>query len=433
MDTPIIEAVWSREILDSRGNPTLEVEVQLMSGATGWAAVPSGASTGVHEALELRDGVESRYLGKGVQKAVGHVNEIIGPAIRELDATDQLGIDMLMIEMDGTENKGRLGANAILGVSLAVARAAAEHTGLPLYQYLGCINNRTLPLPLINILNGGAHADNNIDIQEFMIIPAGPHSFSESIRAASEIFHHLKKLLQSKNLVTAVGDEGGIAPSLGSNSEALDFLLEAVEIAGYVPGEDIWIALDCAASEFYDKQAGLYELEAEGKKMDSDELIGFYGELIEKYPIVSIEDPLDEDDWEGWAKMTEAQGDLIQIVGDDIFVTNPKRIQRGIDEKSANSVLIKLNQIGSVTETLDAISMSLNAGWGAVISHRSGETEDTFIADLAVATGVGQIKTGSMCRGERISKYNRLFRIEEEMSGVVRYPHADEFYPRIRK
>ncbi|MCK5832134.1 phosphopyruvate hydratase [bacterium] len=433
MNEPIIVGVWSREILESRGNPTLEVEIELESGATGWAAVPSGASTGIHEAVELRDGDKSRYRGLGVLKAVENVNEIIGPAIMDLDATDQLGIDKLMIDLDGTPNKSRLGANAILGVSMALARAASDHTGLPLYQYIGTINNRILPIPMLNVINGGAHADNNLDIQEFMILPAGPRKFSESLRVASETFYALKKILRDKGLVTAVGDEGGIAPSLASNQEALDYLMKAIEAAGYTPGDDIWFSLDCAASEFYNADEGIYQFKAGNQRFDSDALIDFYAKLVKDYPIVSIEDPLAEDDWEGWHNMTAALGDKIQIVGDDIFVTNVTRIERGIEEKSANSSLIKLNQIGSVTETLDAINLALNSGWGAVISHRSGETEDTFMADLAVATGAGQIKSGSICRGERIAKYNRLLRIEEELEGVCSFPEASRFFPRLKK
>jgi len=427
-----ITSVWAREILDSRGNPTWECEVELASGATGWAAVPSGASTGIHEAVELRDNDPDRYFGKGVQKAVANVNEIIAPEIIELDATDQLGIDQLMIELDGTPNKARLGANAILAVSMAVARAAANCMGLPLYQYLGRINSRTLPLPMLNVINGGAHADNNLDIQEFMVLPAGADSFSESLRAGSETFKTLKKLLDEDGLVTAVGDEGGIAPSLNTNREALDYLVKAIEEAGYVPGEEIWITLDCAASEFYNKKNNLYEMKIDNEKYDIDRLIDYYKRLVDKYPIVSIEDPFAEDDWEGWRAMTKELGDTIQIVGDDIFVTNRDRIIQGINEKSANAVLIKLNQIGTITETFDAVKTTLNAGWGAVISHRSGETEDTFIADLAVATGVGQIKTGSVCRSERICKYNQLLRIEEELAGVWHYPAPADFYPKLR-
>jgi len=432
MTEPIIIGVWAREILDSRGNPTLEAEVELESGAVGWAAVPSGASTGSHEAVELRDGDPDRYFGKGVTKAVDNVNEIIAPEIIDLDATDQLGIDKLMIELDGTPNKAKLGANAILGVSMAVARAAASHMELPLYQYIGGINSRTLPIPMLNVINGGAHASNNLDIQEFMILPAGAHSIGESIRAASETFKTLKGILDKEGLVTAVGDEGGMAPSMKSNRQAIEYLLRAIEGAGYRPGEDIWISVDCAASEFYNSEKKLYQLTAENKELDYSGMIDYYEGLIKDYPIVSIEDPLAEDDWEGWTAMTAAVGNKIQIVGDDIFVTNPKRIRRGIDEKAANAVLIKLNQIGSVTETLDAIKMAMNAGWGAVISHRSGETEDTFIADLAVATGVAQIKTGSICRGERIAKYNQLIRIEEELTGVWIYPNPADIYPRLK-
>ena len=433
MEEPIIKEVFGREILDSRGNPTIEVEIELESGASGWAAVPSGASTGIHEAVELRDGDESRYLGKGVLKAVDNVNEVIGPAVEGLDATDQLGIDSLMIELDGTPNKGRLGANAILGVSMAVARAAADYAGLPLYQYLGAANRRLIPLPMMNVINGGVHAAGNLDIQEFMIIPAGPRSFKEALRIASETFQHLKKIFMGENRISSVGDEGGIAPRLGSNREALDYILRAIESAGYTPGEDVWLCIDSAASEFYDTKTGIYTFKAGDKKFDSDGLIEYYEKLVEDYPIVSIEDPLAEDDWDAWAKITAALGDKVQIIGDDIFVTNTSRIARGIEEKSANSSLIKLNQIGTVTETLDAIDMTLNNGWGAVISHRSGETEDSFIADLAVATGVGQLKSGSICRGERIVKYNRLLVIEEELEGVATFPEPSRFYPRLRK
>ncbi|MCD6502448.1 phosphopyruvate hydratase [bacterium] len=429
----MIKEVFGREILDSRGNPTIEVEIELESGASGWAAVPSGASTGIHEAVELRDGDKSRYLGRGVLKAVDNVNEVIGPAVEGLDATDQLGIDRLMIELDGTPNKGRLGANAILGVSMAVARAAADYAGLPLYQYLGAANRRLIPLPMMNVINGGVHAAGNLDIQEFMIIPAGPRSFKEALRIASETFQHLKKIFMGENRISSVGDEGGIAPRLGSNREALDYILQAIESAGYTPGEDVWLCIDSAASEFYDAKTGIYTFKAGDKKFDSDGLIEYYERLIEDYPIVSIEDPLAEDDWDAWAKITAALGDKVQIIGDDIFVTNTSRIARGIEEKSANSSLIKLNQIGTVTETLDAIDMTLNNGWGAVISHRSGETEDSFIADLAVATGVGQLKSGSICRGERIVKYNRLLAIEEELEGVATFPEPSRFYPRLRK
>lgn len=432
MEEPIITGVWAREILDSRGNPTLETEIELESGATGWAAVPSGASTGIHEAVELRDGDPQRYYGKGVLNAIENVNEEIATAITGLDANDQLGIDRLLIELDGTPNKGRLGANAILSVSMAVARAAANHAEMPLYRYLGCVNNRTLPLPMLNVINGGVHADNNLDIQEFMIVPAGVPTYRESLRAASEVFHALKEILGEKGLVTAVGDEGGMAPSLKNNREAFDYILSAIERAGYIPGNDIWIAIDSAASEFYNDKEGLYSLGAEDRKLDSDGLAEYYTGIVEEYPIVSIEDPFDEDDWEGWINFTAAMGDKIQIVGDDIFVTNPERIERGVREKAANASLIKLNQIGTVTETLDAIHLSQRSRWGVVISHRSGETEDTFIADLAIATYAGQIKTGSICRGERIAKYNRLLRIEEQLAGVCRYPKPSEFYPMLR-
>lgn len=431
MDEPIIVGVWAREILDSRGNPTLEAEVELESGATGWAAVPSGASTGSNEAIELRDGDTKRYNGKGVLKAVENVNQIIAPEIVDLDATDQLGIDKLLIELDGTPNKSKLGANAILAVSMAVARASAEHTQLPLYQYLGGVYSNMLPIPMMNLINGGKHADNNLDIQEFMIVPCGLPTFGEAIRAASEIFHKLKALLDKKNLVTSVGDEGGIAPSLKSNKEAFEFLIDAIEKAGYVPGEDVWLAFDSAANEFYDNGTKLYCLKAENKKHDSDEMIDYYRKLIDAFPILSAEDPLSEYDWDGWIKMTKDFQKKIQIVGDDIFVTNPKIIAEGIKKKAATASLIKLNQIGTVSETLEAIRMSREAGWGAVISHRSGETEDTFISDLAVATGVGQIKTGSICRGERIAKYNRLLRIEEELAGVSIYPDPKVLFPKI--
>jgi len=433
LEEPTITGVWAREILDSRGNPTIEAEIELASGATGWAAVPSGASTGKHEAVELRDGDKKRYFGKGVLKAINNIKEIIGPEVMDLDATDQLGIDHLMIELDGTPNKAKLGANAILAVSMAVARAAANHMGLPLYQYLGGINTRTLPQPMFNVINGGAHADNNLDIQEFMILPAGAKSFSEALRAASEVFKSLKKVLGEKNLVTAVGDEGGMAPSLKTNREALDFLLKAIEGAGYKPGEDIWIALDCAANDFFDPETGLYTMKVDNEKYDTSRLIEYYRELVAEYPIVSIEDPFAEDDWDSWVAMTKELGETIQIVGDDIFVTNPERIAEGIEKKAANASLIKLNQIGTVTETIDAIHLSQTAGWKTVISHRSGETEDTFIADLALATVARQIKTGSVCRSERICKYNQLLRIEEELDGIWYFTDPARLYPRLRQ
>ncbi len=406
--------VMAREILDSRGNPTVEVEVMLDSGVVGRAAVPSGASTGEREALELRDGEKERYLGKGVRKAVENVNEIIGPELLGLDATDQVLIDQTMIQLDSTENKARLGANAILGVSLAVAKAAALELGLPLYRYIGGANAKVLPVPLMNVLNGGVHADNNVDIQEFMIVPWGAPTFAEALRMGSEVFHHLKAVLKAKGHNTNVGDEGGFAPDLKSNEEALEILVEAIEKAGYSPGEDVAIALDPAASEFY--RNGLYILKAEAKPEKSyEELVEFYAQLVEKYPIVSIEDGLAENDWKGWSYMTEVLGDKIQLVGDDIFVTNTKIIRKGIESHVANAVLIKLNQIGTLTETLEAIEMATRARYKVVISHRSGETEDTTIADLAVAVNSGQIKTGSVCRTDRICKYNQLLRIEEEL------------------
>jgi len=410
--TTIIE-VRGREILDSRGNPTLEVDVYLVSGAMGRAAVPSGASTGEHEALELRDGDKKRYLGKGVRKAVDNVNEIIAPELEGLDALDQVGIDKLMIELDGTENKSRLGANAILGVSLAVAKAAANALEIPLYNYIGGVNARVLPVPLMNVLNGGLHADNNVDLQEFMIVPVGADSFAEALRIGAEVFHTLKKVLKDKGYNTAVGDEGGFAPDLKSNEEAVQVLMEAIEKAGFAPGEDVCIALDPAASSFY--KDGVYMLEGEGVNKTSEEMVAFYEDWVNKYPIISIEDGLAEDDWEGWRLLTERLGDKIQLVGDDLFVTNTKRLARGIQEGVANSILIKVNQIGTLTETLEAIQMAHRAGYTTVISHRSGETEDTTIADLAVAVNAGQIKTGSVCRSDRIAKYNQLLRIEEEL------------------
>jgi enolase len=414
--------VLAREILDSRGNPTVEVEVALESGAWGRAAVPSGASTGRREALELRDTRKKRYLGKGVYKAVDNVNNVIGPEVIGLEASDQSYVDRLMIELDGTENKGRLGANAILGVSLAVARAAAEESDLPLYQYLGGVNARTLPVPMMNVINGGAHADNNIDIQEFMIIPAGAPSFAEALRMGAEIFHHLKATLKKKGLTTSVGDEGGFAPDLPSNEAALDVILEAVKKAGYRAGKELFLGLDAASSEF-SPRAGSYLLKAEKKsRRSSAEMVEYYRGLARKYPIVSIEDGLAENDWKGWAHMTAELGDGLQLVGDDIFVTNTAILERGIREGVANSILIKLNQIGTLTETIEAVERARQAGYSSVISHRSGETEDTTIADLAVALGAGQIKTGSICRSDRIAKYNQLLRIEEELGEVALYP-----------
>ncbi len=405
--------VYAREILDSRGNPTVEVEVELESGVFGIAQVPSGASTGVHEAIELRDSDPKRYLGKGVLKAVENVNEIIAPKIMGYDATDQLLIDKLLIELDGTPNKSRLGANAILGVSLAIAKAAADFFGLPLYCYIGGINAKELPVPMMNILNGGKHADSGVDLQEFMIIPAGGANFRESLRMGVETFHTLKKVLKEKKYNVAVGDEAGFAPNLKSSEEAIQLIVEAIKKAGYEPGKDIFIALDPAASEFY--QDGKYVLSREGMVRTSDEMINYYAGLVDKYPIISIEDGLAEDDWEGWQKLTRKLGHKIQIVGDDLYVTDKKRLSRGIELKASNSILIKLNQVGTLTETLDTIETAKRAGFTAVISHRSGETEDTTVADLAVATNIGQIKTGSLCRTDRIAKYNQLLRIEEQL------------------
>jgi enolase len=419
-----IESVFAREILDSRGFPTLEAEVALSGGAIGRAAVPSGASTGSREALELRDDDAKRFLGKGVAQAVRNVNDTIAPALVGEDAADQAAVDHLLIQLDGTPSKKKLGANALLGVSIACAKAAADAHALPLYRYLGGANARTLPVPLMNVVNGGAHADNNLDIQEFMIVPVGFDSFAEALRAGSEVFHTLKKLLHEQGLVTAVGDEGGFAPNLKSNAEALDFLLRAIEKAGYRPGEQVALALDVAASELYEN--GRYTLE--GKKgLDTDGMIAFLSDLASRYPIVSIEDGLAEGDWEGWKKLTAQRGATLQLVGDDVFVTNPEILRRGIDEGIANSILIKLNQIGTVTETLDAIDMATRASYTTVISHRSGETEDTTIADLAVAVNAGQIKTGSLSRSDRIAKYNQLLRIAERLADEARYPGRAAF------
>ncbi|MFC1595978.1 phosphopyruvate hydratase [Candidatus Margulisiibacteriota bacterium] len=409
----LIADIHSREVLDSRGNPTVEVEVLLESGAIGRAIVPSGASTGAHEAVELRDGDKNRYLGKGVLQAVENVNEVIAEAVIGLDATCQIEIDQTMIDLDGTPNKSKLGANAILGVSLACAKASANALGLPLYQYIGGVFARELPLPMMNILNGGEHADNNVDIQEFMVVPAGAKSFAEALRMGAETFHSLKKVLSSKGLNTAVGDEGGFAPNLASNEDAIKVIIEAIEKAGYKPGQDIFLALDPAATELY--KNGKYVLAGEGKTLSSAEFVDYYADLVSKYPIVSIEDGLAEDDWAGWKLMVEKLGNKIQIVGDDLFVTNTERLSRGIKEKSANSILIKVNQIGTLTETLAAIEMAKRANYTAVISHRSGETEDSTIADLVVAVNAGQIKTGSASRTDRIAKYNQLLRIEESL------------------
>jgi len=415
-----IVSTKAREILDSRGNPTVEVEVELESGAMGRAAVPSGASTGENEAVELRDGDAKRYLGKGVTKAVANANEVIAPEIEGLDATDQVGIDALLRQLDGTPNKGNLGANAILGVSLAIARASAAALRIPLYRYIGGVAARVLPVPMMNILNGGKHADNNVDLQEFMIMPFGAPSFREALRMGAEVFHALKKVLHARKLSTAVGDEGGFAPDLKSNEEALQVIMEAIAKAGYKPGEDVFIALDPAASSFFDKDKGCYLLNAERKpEKNSDEMIEFYSYLVGKYPIRSIEDGLDENDWDGWKKLTAALGDKIQLVGDDLFVTNVKFLQRGIDEGAANAILIKVNQIGTLTETLDAIQLAHNHSMAAVVSHRSGETEDTTIADIVVAMNTGQIKTGSLCRTDRVCKYNQLLRIEEELGDLA--------------
>jgi enolase len=415
-----IEFISGREVLDSRGNPTVEAEVVLSGGAVGRAIVPSGASTGSREALELRDGDERRYMGKGVLAAVEHVNGPLADAVEGLDARDQLGIDQALIEADGTENKAEMGANAILGVSLAVAHAAADASGLPLYQYLGGCGARELPVPMMNIVNGGVHADNSVDFQEFMVVPVGFPVFSDALRAGVEVFHTLKRVLKARGLSTAVGDEGGFAPNLPSNRAVLELILEAIDTAGYAPGEQVALALDIAASELFND--GRYDLPGEGRSgLSSDDLIAIYTDLVGEFPIISIEDGLAEGDWDGWKKLTAALGSRIQLVGDDIFVTNPEIITRGIEEGIANSVLIKLNQIGSLSETLDAIQMSHKAGYTAVISHRSGETEDTTIADLAVAANTGLIKTGSACRSERIAKYNRLLRIEEELEDAARY------------
>jgi enolase len=426
----IIEYVEAREILDSRGNPTVEVDVILEDGSLGRAAVPSGASTGEHEAVELRDGDKGRYLGKGVLKAVTNVNDIIAPEIQGLDAQDQVDIDRTMIELDGTENKGKLGANAILGVSMAVARAAANYLDVPLFKYLGTFHANLLPVPMANIINGGKHADNKIDFQEFMVMPVGAESIREGVRWTAEVFHTLKKLLKDAGKNTAVGDEGGFAPDIG-NEEALDYIVNAIEKAGYKPGEQFGIALDCASSELFDegdKKGYKFWKSNPGKLFSADEMIEIYTKWVNKYPIISIEDPLDQNDWDGYVKMTKALGSKIQIVGDDFFVTNTKRLERGIKEGSCNSILIKVNQIGTVTETYEAVEMAKRAGYTAIISHRSGETEDSFIADLVVALETGQIKTGSMSRTDRICKYNQLMRIEDLLEGVSRYAGKEAFY-----
>jgi enolase len=423
----LIEAVDAREILDSRGNPTVEVEALLDDGTVSRAAVPSGASTGAFEAYELRDGDKSRYQGKGVRKAVEAVIDELGPAIEDLDATDQRIIDAVLIGVDGTENKERVGANAILGVSLAVAKAAAHSAGLPLFRYLGGPNAHTLPVPLMNIINGGSHADNDVDIQEFMIVPIGAETFSEALRWGVETYHALKALLQSKGLSTGLGDEGGFAPNLPSNRAALDLIVQAIENAGYVPGKDIALALDCAATEFY--KDGAYQFE--GKQLSAAEIVAYYSELVDAYPLVSIEDPLEEEDWDGYVHLTEQLGDKVQIVGDDLFVTNPERLAKGLKLGAGNSILVKVNQIGTLTETLDAVALAQRSGYTAILSHRSGETEDTTIADLAVATDAGQIKTGAPARSERVAKYNQLLRIEEELGEAAVYAGRSAF-PRFR-
>lgn len=423
-----IAKIFARQILDSRGNPTLEVDVYSNQGRLGRAAVPSGASTGVHEAVELRDGDDKRYLGKGVQNAVANVNTVINDALKGTYLFDQKAIDQKLIEIDGTENKGRIGANAILGVSLAAAKAAAADAGLSFFKYVGGLGANTMPVPMMNILNGGSHADNKIDIQEFMVMPFGASSFSEGLRMGTEIFHHLKKVLQEKGYSTNVGDEGGFAPNLGSNEEAIEFVLEAIEKAGYKPGENVWIALDAASSEFYDKEKQKYVFESTGTEMTSEEFVDYWKEWTSKYPIISIEDGLDEDDWNGWKLLNDAIGDKVQLVGDDLFVTNTKRLKRGIEEGSANSILIKVNQIGTLTETIEAVQMATQNSMTSVMSHRSGETEDTTIADLAVALGCGQIKTGSASRSDRTAKYNQLIRIEEELGGSAYYPGLDFKY-----
>jgi enolase len=423
----LIELIAAREILDSRGNPTVEAEVMLIGGETGRAAVPSGASTGEHEAVELRDGDKKRYGGKGVLKAVRNVNDVIAPELEGMDALDQAEIDQALIELDGTKTKSKLGANALLAVSLATARAAAAYLEIPLYRYLGGANARTLPVPLMNILNGGAHADNNVDFQEFMIVPIGATDFSEALRMGAEVFHALKNVLKKRGLATSVGDEGGFAPNLRSNEEAIETILEAITQAGYSAGTDCLLALDPAASEFYDGRAYVFK-KSDGRKLSSDEMVAFWKGWADEYPIISIEDGMAENDWDGWKTMTDEMGARVQLVGDDLFVTNTSFLQKGIELNVANSILIKVNQIGTLTETLDCIELARTHGRTAVISHRSGETEDSFIADLAVATNAGQIKTGSLSRTDRIVKYNQLLRIEEDLRGAARYPGRRAFY-----
>ncbi|NLK72798.1 MAG: phosphopyruvate hydratase [Clostridiales bacterium] len=421
-----IEEVFAREILDSRGNPTIEVEVYLEDGSVGRAAVPSGASTGAFEAVELRDEDEDRFMGKGVLTAVENVNEIIAYEIEGMNALDQAAIDMTLIDLDGTENKSRLGANAILGVSMAVAHAAAESVGIPLYQYLGGVNGKVLPTPMMNILNGGQHADNNVDIQEFMIMPVGAESFRQAVQMGAEIFHNLKKVLKGKGMNTAVGDEGGFAPNLSSNEEAIKVIMEAIKNAGYEPGKEVMLALDVAATELYDEKTGMYQFEGTQKK--AEEMIAYYEMLTTKYPVISIEDGLSEEDWEGWRLMTEKLGKKVQLVGDDLFVTNTERLSKGIALGVANAILVKVNQIGTLTETLDAIEMAKRAGYTAIVSHRSGETEDVTISDLVVATNAGQIKTGAPSRTDRVAKYNQLLRIEEMLDYTSQYAGKSAFY-----
>jgi enolase len=420
-----IAKIEARQILDSRGNPTVEVDVYTDSGGFGRAAVPSGASTGIHEAVELRDNDKVIYMGKGVLKAVDNVNAILAKELDNAYIFDQNLIDRAMISMDGTDNKSKFGANAILGVSLACAKAAAAELNQPLYRYIGGVSANTLPVPMMNILNGGSHADNKIDIQEFMVMPFGAETFSEALRMGTEIFHHLKSALKAKGMSTNVGDEGGFAPNLGSNEEAIEVVLEAIEMAGYKPGEDVYIALDAASSEFYNKESKMYEFESTGDKMSSSEMVSFWKKWVDKYPIASIEDGLDEDDWIGWSELTKVIGDKCQLVGDDLFVTNTARLSRGIKEGIANSILIKVNQIGTLTETIDAVNMANKASYTSVMSHRSGETEDSTIADLAVALNTGQIKTGSASRSDRIAKYNQLLRIEHQLGKMAHYPGKD--------
>jgi enolase len=419
---PVIEDVFARQILDSRGNPTIEVDVITSDGYTGRAAVPSGASTGLHEAVELRDGDAAAYLGKGVTKAIEHVNELLCEELVGMDAYDQQGIDEVMMAVDGTANKSRLGANALLGVSLASARAAAASCNMPLYRYVGGLHANLLPIPMMNILNGGAHADNSIDFQEFMVMPVGATNFSEALRWGTEVFHHLKAVLKKKGMSTNVGDEGGFAPNIGSNEEAIETVIAAIEAAGYKPGEDIYIAMDAATTEFYDEKTGLYTFKkSSGKQLNSAEMVGYWEEWVKKYPIISIEDGLAEDDWDGWAALTQAIGAKVQLVGDDLFVTNVKRLRRGIEQGIGNSILVKVNQIGTLTETIDAVQTAQVNSYTSIMSHRSGETEDTTIADLAVALRTGQIKTGSASRSDRIAKYNQLLRIEEELGDSAQF------------